>query len=204
MISPVESHLELDVPNQISDEGLVLACRRGDANAWSLLVNRYQRLIYTIARRSGLDEDQAAEVFQSTFTSLLQHLNRIDQPDRIRAWLVTTSRRETLRMLRKQSAELSFSDTDPSSEGSANEAMPDDSPLPNEELERIEEQNIIRIALSALDERCQKLISMLFYRPVPVPYAEVAEALHIPESSLGPTRARCLQKMRRLLTGLYS
>jgi RNA polymerase sigma factor (sigma-70 family) len=204
MIYPVERLHRPGVQDQISDEELVLACRKGDGNAWSLLVTRYQRLIYTIARRSRLDEDQSAEVFQNTFTSLYEHLDAIEQPDRIRAWLVTTARRETLRLIRRQHGELSFSDTDSPGDERGDEWLPDNSPLLNEELERIEEQHLIRLALAAIDGRCRRLITLLFYQPVPVPYAEAARVLGMPASSIGPTRARCLDKLRRALSNLFA
>jgi hypothetical protein len=65
-----------------SDRSLVLACRRGEAEAWEVLENRYQRLIFTILLRAGLDEDRAAEVFQHTFTALLEHLDRLEEARR--------------------------------------------------------------------------------------------------------------------------
>ncbi|HKP13543.1 MAG TPA: sigma factor, partial [Blastocatellia bacterium] len=84
---------------KLSDEALVLACRRGDETAWETLVERFQRLVYTISRRAGLDEDAAADVFQNVFASLVERLDRIEQPDRIQAWLVTTAKRETWRAI---------------------------------------------------------------------------------------------------------
>jgi RNA polymerase sigma factor (sigma-70 family) len=189
----------MDKPMQPSDDRLVRACRRGEAAAWDVLVNRYQRLIYTVPRRSGLDEDQAAEVFQRTFAKLLEYLDRIEQPDRIRAWLVTTARRETWRLIHQQSAERSWSDTHAPHDEIGHETVPDDAPLPDEALERLEEQHLVYMAVAALGERCRRLLTLLFYRPDPPPYAEIAVALAMPEGSLGPTRARCLQKMRRLL-----
>lgn len=197
--SSVHLALKMDKQMQPSDESLVLACRRGEAAAWELLVNRYQRLIYTIARRSGLDEDQAAEAFQRTFVKLLEHLDRIEQPERMRAWLATTARRETWRLLRQQSAEQSFSDTDDPYGGTGPQAVPDSAPLPDEALERLEEQHIMHLAMAKLEERCRRLLTLLFYRPDAPAYPEIAAALHMPEGSIGPTRARCLQKLRRLL-----
>jgi len=189
-----------------SDRSLVLACRRGEAEAWEVLVNRYQRLIFTIPLRAGLDEDRAAEVFQHTFTALLKHLDRIEQPERVRAWLVTTARREALRMASKLKAELNFSDTDEVDSQPTYEDVPGDELLPDEELERLEEQHLIRTTIASLDERCRRLLTLLFYRPDPPPYGEIAATLGMPEGSLGPTRARCLQKMRRQLedSGFYS
>jgi RNA polymerase sigma factor (sigma-70 family) len=185
---------------EASDESLVLACRRGDAAAWDVLVHRYQRLMYTIPRRAGLDEDQAAEVFQRTFVRLVEHLDRIRQPESIHAWLVTTARRETLQLIREECVEGSrFSRKENVDEGPTGEAIPDNEPLPGETLERLEEQHLVRTAIAALDERSRDLLTLLYYHPLS--YAEIAALLHIPEGSLGPTRARCLEKLRCLLEG---
>jgi RNA polymerase sigma factor (sigma-70 family) len=192
----------LDNPIQPGDEELVRACRQGEAAAWELLINRYQRLIYTIPRRSGLDEEQAADVFQLTFTRLLEHLDRIEQPGRIRAWLVTTARRETWRLMRQQSVGLEYPDSGEPPDELDQDDRRDDALLPDEEIERLEEQHLIRTAIAALDERARQLLTLLFYGPAPPPYAEVAAALGIPEGSLGPTRARCLQKLRCKLEDL--
>lgn len=184
---------------QTSDKALILACRQGDEHAWEVLVNRYQRLIYTIPRRAGLDEDHAAEVFQSTFARLLENLERIRQPDCIHAWLVTTARRETIQLIRRQSSEQSISPTDDADGTYNTEAIPDDRLLPSEELERLEEQHIVRATIQKMDDRCRCLLNLLYYRADPLSYSEIAEALDMPEGSLGPTRARCLDKLRRLL-----
>ena len=87
---------------QPTDRELLKACREGDESAWEVLVDRYQRLIYAIPRRAGLDEDQASEVFQEVFATLLQKLDDITEPDRLHAWLVTTARRKTWRLLSKE------------------------------------------------------------------------------------------------------
>lgn len=199
MIVQAPSVSAINFESQTSDENLVLACRRGEAEAWNVLVNRFQRLIYTIPRRAGLDEDQAAEVFQRTFAKLLEHLDRIRQPKSIHAWLVTTARRETLQLIREQRAEQSLSQTENSDDSTRSEYIPDDNPLPNETLEQLEEHRLIRMAIAALDERSQTLLTLLYYQPAPLSYAEIAAALNIPEGSLGPTRARCLEKLRRFL-----
>jgi len=199
MISQTQYISVIEIQDPTSDEGLVMACRRGEANAWSMLVNRYQRLIYAIPRRAGLDEDQAAEVFQRTFAKLFENLERIKQPDRIRAWLVTTARREMLSLIHQQRREPAFWDTDDRHGESRYEAMPDDAPLPDEALERLQEQHVVRTAIESMGEPCCQLLKMLFYRADLHSYAEVAAALNMPEGSLGPTRARCLQKLRHLL-----
>ena len=180
-----------------SDLQLVLACRRGDQLAWEKLIRRYQRLIYAIPLRAGLDEDRAAEIFQDVFTTLFQKLNDIEEPERIQAWLVTTARRKTWRTISKEGRPRSNVDDDIGSDEAA--AIRDEAPLPDEQLLILEKQHQIRTAVSSLDERCRNLLHMLFYRSEPPSYAELAASLGIPEGSIGPTRARCLAKLLRIL-----
>jgi RNA polymerase sigma factor (sigma-70 family) len=177
-----------------SDEALVLACRRGDAAAWETLIARYQRLVFSIPHRAGLDADLSAEVFQQVFTVLLEKLDQIQQPMYIGAWLATTARREARRVRQRERAfRLTLGDRD------GNDDILDTALLPDEVLLRLEEQHKIRTAVAALDERCRKLLILLFYRPDPLPYAEIAITIGMTEGSIGPTRARCLQKLCRLL-----
>lgn len=180
-----------------TDKELLLACRTGDESAWEALINRYQRLIYAIPRRAGLDQDQAADVFQEVFATLFEKLEGIDQPERLHAWLVTTARRKTWRIIlsnkRNGAAE--------GDEELENELLnlPDSAPLPEETLVKLEEQHRVRAAVTALDERCNKLITMLFYWAEQPAYSEIAASLGTSEGSIGPTRARCLAKLLRLL-----
>lgn len=178
------------------DEELLRACRRGDAAAWEALINRFQRLIYAIPRRAGLDEDAASDVFQEVFATLFEKLDDIEQPERLHAWLVTTARRKTWRLISRDRALHRPADD---TEDNELNAVPDEAPLPDEVLIRLEEQHRVRTALGDLDERCQKLLTLLFYRAEPPSYAEIAAATGTREGSIGPTRARCLQKLMRLL-----
>ena len=177
-----------------SDEQLLLACRRGEESAWEELVGRYQRLIYAIPRRAGLDEDAAAEIFQDVFTTLLESIETIEQPSRLQAWLVTTAKRKTWRTVGRAKALRPFA----SEEGGAEDEMydlADEGLLPDEALTRLEEQHLVRAALGELGERCRALLQMLFYASEPPPYSEIAAALGTSEGSIGPTRARCLKKL---------
>ena len=184
---------------QLSDAQLLQNCRRGDEFAWESLVLRYQKLIYAIPRRAGLDNDQAAEVFQEVFTTLFSKLDAIEEPDRLHAWLVTTARRKTWKLIEKQKSwqEISGELDDDGPSELANIAAK--GILPDEALIELEQQHEIRTVLASLDERCRRLIELLFYTDAPPAYSEVARQLSVPEGSIGPTRARCLGKMFRLL-----
>lgn len=180
---------------QATDKELVIACRQGNESSWATLVDRYQRLVYAVPRRAGLNEDQVSEVFQEVFVTLFEKMNEINEPDRLHAWLVTTARRKTWRLLSKERSRHS-AQTDEDDEALV---VVDDSPLPDETLVRLEEQHRIRTALAGLDARCQKLLTMLYYQAEPPPYSEIAQELGTPEGSIGPTRARCLKKLLKLL-----
>mgnify|MGYP000873622691 FL=1 len=178
-----------------SDSELVTACRRGDEEAWQVLVLRYQRLIYTIPIRAGLDGETAAEVFQFVFTKLYQSLPTIDRTDRIRAWLVTTAKRETIRLVR-QAAKVPVH---VSTEDEEARETPDDLPLPAELLQKLEEEHMVRAAMEQLGDRCRRLLTLLYFQETPPAYTEIAAELGIPTGSVGPYRARCLQQIRTLL-----
>jgi RNA polymerase sigma factor (sigma-70 family) len=182
-----------------TDKELLLACRNGDESSWEALVDRYQRLIYTIPRRAGLNQDQASEVFQDVFVTLLEKLDDINDPDRLHAWLVTATRRKTWRFVTK---ERSFKGVNSDGEDDDDDSLAvivDNNPLPDEVLLRLEEQHRVRTAVAELDERCQTLLTMLYYQTEPPSYAEIADTFGTSEGSIGPTRARCLKKLLRLL-----
>jgi RNA polymerase sigma factor (sigma-70 family) len=181
-----------------TDEQLLLACRRGDETAWEALVRRYQRLIYAVPRRAGLDEDAAAEIFQEVFTALLENVEGIEQPSRLQAWLVTTAKRKTWRAVSRAKGTRSFGDEEEGGEGEL-AGLVAEGLLPDEALEELERQHLVRAALGEMDERCAKLLRLLFYRSEPPPYSEIAAALGTTEGSIGPTRARCLKKLLGLL-----
>lgn len=179
---------------QPSDTALIEASRKGDQQAWQQLVERYQRLIYTIPRRAGFDENRAAEIFQRVFAKLVANIHRIEQPERIQAWLVTTAKRETLRMLDK---EKRFDTT--SEDISEQEFIADHHPLPEDVVVRLEAQHDVRLAVEQVGDKCRRLLTLLFYQSDPLPYNDVARELGIAEGSIGPTRARCLQKVQKVL-----
>lgn len=181
-----------------TDAELIARCRNGEAEAWNLLIERYQRLVYSIPRKAGLDDDACADVFQHTFAKLVQHLPHLRAPDRLGPWLVITAKREAWRLSRQAVAFVQPAEGVETGDD-ALERVPDRGPLPEETVAQLEAQHAIRAALAELDERCRTLLTLLFYRPDPPAYAEIAAAAGVPEGSIGPTRARCLQKLRERL-----
>lgn len=189
---------------ELTDDALLQQCRAGRQGAWSTLVRRYQRLVYTVPRRARLDDALAADVFQTTFQRLFEHLDRIDDASRVRAWLVTTAKRETLRLLAERQRLVAFdgADADEGDDGTpAIERVPDPAPLQDEQLAQLQELDRVRAAVDRLDPRARQFVELMFLQSEPLPYAELAARLGIPEGSIGPTRARCLAKLRKLMEG---
>ena len=182
------------------DAALVARCRRGEAAAWEALVHRYQRLVYAIVRRTGLDEHAAADVFQTVFARLVAHLPRIADPQRLQAWIVTTAKREVLLALRRGQRTVSMTRDDDADGEAAEWDVADDAPLPEDALADLQQQNLVRRALDRLEERCRELLLMLFREDGDkLPYEEVAQRLGMSVGSIGATRARCLAKLRGLV-----
>ncbi|WP_158219943.1 RNA polymerase sigma factor [Ideonella sp. A 288] len=183
-----------DLDCDTSDADLVQRCRDGDERSWRALVRRYERLVYTVPRRAGLSPEQAADVFQSTFSRLFEHLDGVLDGARVRAWLVTTARRETLRLLERLPP---ASRADP--DDAAVERLVDGSPLPDDVLDALQQQHRVRRAVAQLDDRSRRFVELVFLRDEPPSYEEIAAELGMPIGSIGPTRARCLAKLRELL-----
>jgi len=180
-----------------NDAELIGACRRGDETAWNSLVDRYQRLIITIPRRAGLSEEQAADILQEVFLTLFEKLDEIEQPDKIRSWMVTTAKFKTWGAVR---GEKIFYAPDSEEEMAAEMAnLPDASPLADANLIELEQQHLIRTALKELEERCRTILSMIYLRDAAASYSEVAKEIGVGETSISPLRARCLKKLAKIL-----
>ena len=180
------------------EAALFARCRDGDDAAWNELVERFQRLVFAIPRRAGLSDEQSADIFQDVFLTLLQKLNDIEQPGKIRSWLVTTAKFKTWAAVRSNKGNYSPATEE---EMEAEMAMiPDGDPLADQQLVILEQQHLIRTAVGKLEERCRKILSMIYMRDSAASYAEVAQAVGVGESSISPLRARCLKKLEQLLT----
>jgi len=183
---------------QTDDAKLVRRCRAGDQTAWNELVDRYQRLIYSVPRRAGLSEEQAADVFQEVFVTLLEKIDDIKEPEKIRAWMVTTAKFKTWGVIRGTKDRYGpATDEEMDAEMAA---IPDTSPLADEMLIEVEEQHLIRSALKLIEERCQRILSMIYLCDPAASYAEVASAIGVGETSISPLRTRCLKKLEKVLS----
>ncbi|MDM7921590.1 MAG: sigma-70 family RNA polymerase sigma factor [Pyrinomonadaceae bacterium] len=183
---------------ELADAALIAACRKGDENAWNSLVDRYQRLIYTIPRRAGLSEEESNDVFQEVFLTLFEKLDEIEQPGRIRSWIVTTAKFKTWGIIRGRKG--NHAPIDQEDAELEMEMLRDESPLADQALIELEQQHLIRTAIAGLEERCRTILSMIYLRTVAASYAEVAEAIGVGETSISPLRTRCLKKLEKILT----
>ena len=181
-----------------SDEELVSACRDGDDSAWEAITYRYQRLLFSIPRRAGLGQDLAADVLQDVFTTLYIKLDKLEKPEFLRAWLVTTTKHKTIHTItRENRGRPIFLDDD---EGDTAFEIADPGILADERMVRLERAQQIESALTLIDTRCRELLIKLYLDDEKVPYSEIADQLDIPLGSIGPTRARCLQKLLKFIS----
>jgi RNA polymerase sigma factor (sigma-70 family) len=186
-----------------SDRSLVRACLQGDRAAWESLIRRYRRLIYSVPIKCGLSTEEAEDVFQTVAIRLFENLERLRQEDRIAAWLATTASRESWRVKKKADRSLNVTQLESLDEAEARWDPEDpNSRVSAETLIRFEEEQTVRRAVDELNERCRTLLSLLFFADPSPPYCEVATRLEMPEGSIGPTRARCLQSLKRILQRL--
>jgi RNA polymerase sigma factor (sigma-70 family) len=172
---------------------LVRQARRGDRSAWERLVDQYSRLLWATTRDFRLSENDAADVVQGTWLRLLEHIDRIEYPERIGSWLATTARHECLRHLAAGKRVMVVQDDhDAFSEAVGHQ------PDVDERLLAEERAQAVRAAVSTLPSRSQRLLELLMADP-PVSYTEISDQLGVPIGSIGPTRGRCLERLRLAL-----
>jgi RNA polymerase sigma factor (sigma-70 family) len=177
---------------------LLARARAGDQAAWNTIVEQYTGLLWSVARAYRLDTATAGDAIQTTWLRLVEHLDRIQDPERLGGWLATTVRRECLQVLRRNTRERIAPGGDAGLDAVDTEAQPLDAALLASERDAA-----LWTAFREIPDRCQRLLRVLMATPPPS-YEHVAAALDIPIGSIGPTRARCLSRLRALLepTGL--
>ena len=170
---------------------LVTRAAEGDQGAWDEIVERYAPLVWSICRRYRLDRADTDDVAQNVWLRLVEQLSALREPAALPGWLATTTQRECLRILRVNSQ------ADRRNERLADEMMTAAQSVEiEEEIIAAEWTRVLSLAFDELLPPCRELLSMLMQEP-PVPYAEISKRLGIPVGGIGPSRARCLAKMRR-------
>ena len=172
--------------------GLVRAAAAGDRAAWERLVDGYIGLIWATARSHGLSAGDAHDISQTTWLRLVEHIDRLDDPASVGAWLATTARHECLRLLRQTRRTVPFAG------GEWFDEVLQPEPAPDEQLLREEQGNAVREGLECLSPTCQALLHLLSLEPRPS-YEEISAALGMPIGGIGPTRGRCLRKLEDIM-----
>lgn len=171
----------------------LVAARTGDRAAMDVLVAELTPLVWHVARGNGLDRSTAEDVVQTVWLALLRHMERLTEPRALVSWLITTTRREANRTRRRGASQVELPPE-------MAEQLTNDDPLPEAELLRDERDRHLWLAFHRLSERCQELLRMTVLAGR-AEYRAVAEALHMPHGSIGPTRGRCLSSLRTLYDG---
>ena len=182
--------VSLPIMPETSVAELLTAAERGSQEAWNALVDRYGRLVWSVVRGFRFDAATAADVSQTTWLRLVEHCGRIRDPERLASWLATTARNEAIRASRRLSRAVP-------TEFSV-EVADDGAPSLDERLLDDEQLREVLAAFEQVSDKCRDLLRLLTTDP-PLDYEEVSAMLEMPIGSIGPTRARCLDRMRRLL-----
>jgi RNA polymerase sigma factor (sigma-70 family) len=187
-------------------EELVRAATRGEEDAWAELVRRYTPLVVSVIRGYGLGPADAADVNQTVWLRLVEYLDRIREPLALAGWLAKTAGHECLRLVRASRRIQPFDPLDPhvgpsgpsgpsGPFGPSGQSGQDEQGTPDDRILRAERRQVMREGFAQLPQRCRHLLTLLMKEP-PATYEEVGERLGIPIGSIGPTRARCLHKLR--------
>ena len=170
---------------------LVMRARDGDQRAWDAIVERYAPLVWAICRRYRLTVADAEDAGQAVWLQLVDQIGQIRDPAALPGWLATTTARECGRLVRAARRTCP-----PRRVLDAGEIPDEQAVLADDELLRLERHAALREALAALPPACRRLIALLAQDP-PLPYVQISARLGIPAGSIGPTRRRCLAKLRR-------
>ncbi len=179
---------------------LVNAAAQGDATAWEALVERFSPLVWSVIRAHRLADADVEDVWQITWFRLTSNLHKIKDPERVGAWLASTARHEALRLIRTSRRVTPVEDLDTVSPW-VNHHSPEQALLESEQA-AAEAERLQRLgeAFDLMPERCRRLLRLLMATPPPS-YNEISEALGMPVGSIGPTRARCLDCLRKIMAG---
>lgn len=175
------------------DASLVKECLAGKEEAWSSLIEKYKALIYSIPIKYGLSREEAADVFQATCLELLARLPDLRKPQALPKWLIQVAHHESYRCKRLQQRTVSR-DADPDL------PEPEIPAIAESLLQQTQEEQILRDAIRSLTTQCQRLVALLFFETPARSYAEAAKELGLAQGSIGFTREKCLERLRRQIS----
>jgi RNA polymerase sigma factor (sigma-70 family) len=181
---------------ELPAEELLRRCLEHAPNAWDELIRRYANLIYSTIVKVGIDESDQEDAFQETVLTIYRSLGKLRQPEKLVPWIIGIAYRQAVNRIRarSRSRETSIQDLP---EGEIVGLLDESSPLEGD-LSQLEQSQRLQEALEAIPDRCRRLLEILFYEDPPPDYTEIARREAIPVGSIGPTRSRCLAKLRRI------
>jgi RNA polymerase sigma factor (sigma-70 family) len=194
-MSPVLTKTRKKPPAAWNDTRLVKACLSGDEEAWSLLIDKYKALIYSIPVKYGLSREEASDVFQATCTELLVRLPELREPRALPKWLMQVAHHESYRWKRQGQRTVSR-------DSEADLAEPATPAIAESLVQQTQEELMLREAMAALTPQCRRLVELLFFETPSRPYTEVAAELGLAVGSIGFTRQKCLERLRGQLEEL--
>ncbi len=171
-----------------TNQRLVRECCNGNQVAWSVLIDKYKNLIFSIPIKFGLTRDDASDIFQAVCLDLLSSLPQLREPAALPKWIMQTTYHKCLRWKKQQ---LKFSPDPENFDETASTAE-----LPEELLHQLQREQALRDSIVSLPPRCRQMIQLLFFEDPPRPYNEVAKTLGLATGSIGFIRGRCMKRLR--------
>ena len=194
-MSPARTKASAKPEAKWNDTRLVKECLSGDEAAWAQLIDKYKALIYSIAIKYNLPPQEAADVFQSTCVELLVRLPELREPRALPKWLMQVAHHECYRVKRLSKRVVSR-------DSEENSPEPEVPPIAESLVQQTQEEQMLREAMATLTPQCRRLVEMLFFESPSRPYAEVAAELGLALGSIGFTRQKCIERLRRQLEEL--
>jgi RNA polymerase sigma factor (sigma-70 family) len=192
-MSPVIVKAAKKPPGAWNDARLIKECLSGNERAWSLLIEKYKALIYSIPVKYRLPPQEAADVFQSTCMELLKRLPELREPRALPKWLMQVAHHQCYRWKQQQQRLVSSDDDEQGL------PVPETPAIAESLVQQTQEEQMLREAIAALSTQCRRLVELLFFETPARPYSEVAAELGLAIGSIGFTRQKCMERLRRHL-----
>lgn len=192
-----------DSEGALTDTVLIQACLSGDAEAWDALIERYEGFIYSQALHCDLPPAEASDVFQDVCLRLYHHLDELRDTSRLAGWISSTTRREAWRVGKRLRSTLSTDNPELNLtlENGLGLTQSDDNNLENTVLAAAD-RALVWQAMDSLPDQCRQLLTLLYSNESCATYSEITQNMNLPAGSIGPTRARCLKRLQKILLEL--